>query len=65
MVFTHTRNYFVFVILDIMKKKLNHGATKRKTVKVTEDKEPENTNNNPVKVTTLDEEDQGFGGWLT
>lgn len=48
-----------------MKKKLNHGATKRKTVKVTEDKEPENTNYNPVKVTTLDEEDQGFGGWLT
>ncbi|KAJ8721324.1 hypothetical protein PYW07_002099 [Mythimna separata] len=49
---------------EIMKKsKLNSGTAKKKTIKV-EEKETENTENTPVAVDSLDDEEQGFGGWL-
>uniref|UniRef100_A0A2A4K110 Uncharacterized protein n=2 Tax=Heliothis virescens TaxID=7102 RepID=A0A2A4K110_HELVI len=49
---------------EIMKKnKLNSGTAKKKTIKV-EEKPTENTENVPVKVDSLDDEEQGFGGWL-
>ncbi|KAJ8730609.1 hypothetical protein PYW08_002022 [Mythimna loreyi] len=49
---------------EIMKKsKLNSGTAKKKTIKV-EEKESENTENVPVAVDSLDDEEQGFGGWL-
>ncbi|KAH9642832.1 hypothetical protein HF086_008463, partial [Spodoptera exigua] len=49
---------------EIMKKnKQTSGIAKKKTIKV-EDKEPETTEKVPVKVDSLDDEEQGFGGWL-
>lgn len=45
------------------KSKLNSGTAKKKTIKV-EEKEADNTENVPVKVDSLDDEEQGFGGWL-
>lgn len=52
------------VVFKIMKKtKLNSGATKKNTVKV-EEKQTEKTEQAPVKVDSLDVEEQGFGGWL-
>ncbi|XP_075974395.1 exit protein of rhodopsin and TRP A [Anticarsia gemmatalis] len=49
---------------EIMKKnKTSNGAAKKKAVKV-DDKEAASTEQAPVKVDSLDDEEQGFGGWL-
>ncbi|XP_022814631.1 uncharacterized protein LOC111348295 [Spodoptera litura] len=45
------------------KSKQTLGTAKKKIIKV-EDKEPETSEKAPVKVDSLDDEEQGFGGWL-
>ncbi|CAB3223175.1 unnamed protein product [Arctia plantaginis] len=45
------------------KNKLNSGADKKNTIKV-EEKQSEQSEQTPVKVDLLDDEEQGFGGWL-
>lgn len=57
-------NLPIFSYLQIMKKnKQTSGTAKKKVIKI-EDKEPETTEKAPVKVDSLDDEEQGFGGWL-
>lgn len=46
-----------------MKKKLNHGSSKKRTIKIVEETESVTEKPN-IKVDYLDDEDQGFGGWL-
>lgn len=47
-----------------MKKAKNaSGGAKKKTLKA-EEKEAGTSETTPVKVDSLDDEDQGFGGWL-
>ncbi|RVE40591.1 hypothetical protein evm_014759 [Chilo suppressalis] len=48
----------------IMKKKHNSGHTKRKSTKLSENNESEKQDKVEAKVDTLDDEEQGFGGWL-
>ncbi|KAG6461632.1 hypothetical protein O3G_MSEX012755 [Manduca sexta] len=46
-----------------MKKSKQHGGNKRKTGKV-EEKSQESTDQLATKVDSLDDDEQGFGGWL-
>lgn len=46
-----------------MKKNKNNNSAKHKSVKVAEEKDSDNTEQ-AVQTESLDDEEQGFGGWL-
>ncbi|XP_028168199.1 uncharacterized protein LOC114358427 [Ostrinia furnacalis] len=46
------------------KNRQSSGQSKRKSTKVADSKESEKTDKVGVKPDSLDDEDQGFGGWL-